>query len=170
MMKKILVATIFSIVCFVSLAQENNSKMPSPPASLAVKIKETNLTIKYHQPAVKGRKVWDDLAPYGKVWRTGANNATTFEVDQDVKIEGKALAKGKYALFTIPGEKEWVIIFNSKPAQWGTYSYKAADDVLRVRVPSNITTSFIERFNIALEEENNITLGWENVKVGFRVN
>ena len=171
-MKKLLLTSFMAFICWASFAQEP-SKMPSPPASVVGKINETNLTIKYHQPAVKGRNVWEassSLAPYGKVWRTGANNATTFEVDNDVKIEGKNLAKGKYALFTIPGEKEWVIIFNIKPAQWGAYSHKEADDVLRVTVPAGKSASFNERFTMALENNHIVTLSWENVKVGFKVN
>jgi hypothetical protein len=171
-MKKILFTSLIAIICFGTFAQDDKSKMPSPPASVTGKIGDANLTIKYHQPAVKGRKVWDstgELAPYGKVWRTGANNATTFEIDKDIKVEGKTLEKGKYGLFTIPGEKEWVIIFNSKPAQWGAYSYKEADDVLRVTVPAGKSASFNERFLIALDK-NVVNLSWENVKVGFKVN
>lgn len=171
-MKKLLFTSLIAIICFISKAQNDTSKMPSPPATVTGKINDATLTIKYHQPAVKGRAVWEassSLAPFGKVWRTGANNATTFEIDNDVKIEGKSLAKGKYALFTIPGEKEWVIIFNSKAAQWGAYSYKADDDVLRVTVPAGKSSSFNERFLIALEKNNSISLSWENVKVAFKV-
>lgn len=172
-MKRALFTSILAVFCFIAIAQDDKSKMPSPPATVTGKINETNLTIKYHQPAVKGRNVWEasgSLAPYGKVWRTGANNATTFETDQDVKIEGKTLAKGKYGLFSIPGEKEWVIIFNKKAAQWGAYSYKQADDELRVTVPAGKAASFFERFTIAIENGNNVTLAWENVKVGFKIN
>lgn len=169
-MKKLLFTSLLAIICFFTNAQDDKSKMPSPPASVMGKIGDANLTIKYHQPAVKGRAVWDatsSLAPNGKVWRTGANNATTFEIDQDIKVEGKMLAKGKYALFSIPGEKEWVIIFNSKAAQWGAYSYKEAEDVLRVTVPAGKSESFNERFVIA-QNGNTISLSWENVKVGFK--
>ncbi len=172
-MKKLFFLLALSVVTFASLGQDDKSKMPSPPASVTGVIGKTNLNIKYFQPAVKGRKVWDpagELAPLGKVWRTGANNATTFDIDGDVKIEGKTLAKGKYALFTIPGEKEWVIIFNKKSAQWGAYSYKADDDALRVTVPAGKSATFNERFTIAIENNKTVTLSWENVKVGFNIN
>ena len=145
--------------------------MPSPAATTTSKVGNKSITIKYSQPAVKGRAVWDpagDLAPYGKVWRTGANNATVFEIDQDVTVEGKPLAAGKYALFTIPGEKEWTIIFNKKSAQWGAYSYKEKDDALRVTVPSSKAESMNERFTINAEN-GLITLLWEKVKVAFTV-
>jgi hypothetical protein len=107
-MKKLILLCCVTFLGFMAVGQNDKSKMPSPPASVEGKIKDANLTIKYHQPAVKGRDVWatnGSLAPYGKVWRTGANNATTFEISKDIKVEGKTLAKGKYALFTIPGEK-----------------------------------------------------------------
>jgi Protein of unknown function (DUF2911) len=171
-MKKLLFVIFATFFANFLHAQDDKSKMPSPPATLVAKIGGTNVTINYSQPAVKGRKVWDasgQLAPYGKVWRTGANNATTFEIDADALIEGKKLEKGKYALFTIPGEKEWVIIFNKKSAQWGAYSYKADEDVLRVTVPAQKANSFIERFTISLENNNSIALGWENVKAVFKV-
>jgi hypothetical protein len=171
-MKKLFLLTTLAFWGIFANAQTEKSKMPSPPASAIGKINGKNITIKYHQPAVNGRSVWDtngSLAPYGKVWRTGANNATTFEVDQDINIEGKNLPKGKYALFTIPGEKEWVIIFNSKAAQWGNYSYKAEQDVLRVTVPSTKSTAFNERFLISIDT-NAINLNWENVKVDVKLN
>jgi Protein of unknown function (DUF2911) len=104
-MKKLLFVIFATFFANFLHAQDDKSKMPSPPATLVAKIGGTNVTINYSQPAVKGRKVWDasgQLAPYGKVWRTGANNATTFEIDADALIEGKKLEKGKYALFTIP--------------------------------------------------------------------
>ena len=159
---------LFSINIF---AQADKSKMPSPPAQLEAKIGKANISIKYHQPAVKGRSVWNSestLAPYGKVWRTGANNATTFETNNDIMIEDKLLPKGKYALFTIPGEKEWTIIFNSKSAQWGNYSYKQKEDVLRVTVAAGKSEAFNERFTIA-NEGDSIVLLWENVKTSFSI-
>ena len=167
-MKKLLYTSVIALLCLVSNAQDK-PKMPSPPATVVGKVNDANVTIKYHQPSIKGRNVWEALAPYGKVWRTGANNATTIEIDQDIKIEGKALAKGKYALFTIPGEKEWVVIINSKAAQWGAYSYKADEDVLRVTVPVKKSTEFNEVFLISLDK-NILSLNWENVKVGVKLN
>ncbi len=166
-MKKILITSVIAVFSLVLNAQDK-PKMPSPPATVVGKVNEANITIKYHQPSIKGRNVWEALAPYGKVWRTGANNATTIEIDKDIKIEGKPLVKGKYALFTIPGEKEWVIIINSKAAQWGAYSYKADDDVMRVSVPTKKSAEFNEVFLIALDK-NMLTLNWENVKVGVKL-
>jgi len=173
-MKKLLLVAAFAISAFVSNAQHDMSKdkatMPSPPASTsATTASGTNVTINYAQPAVKGRNVWaGDLAPYGKVWRTGANDATTFEVNKDVTINGKALKAGKYALFTIPGEKEWTVIFNKTAKQWGAYSYKEADDVLRVTAKSD-SAPMTERFTIKAENSGIITMMWDKIKVSFTV-
>ena len=173
-MKKLLLLATFAMSAFISNAQhdmsKDNAKMPSPPAStMATVANGANLTINYSQPAVKGRSVWaGDLAPYGKVWRTGANDATTFEVSKNVMINGKALKAGKYALFSIPGEKEWTIIFNKTAKQWGAYSYKEADDVLRVAAKSE-SNEMTERFTIKADNSGQVMMMWDKTKVGFTV-
>jgi Protein of unknown function (DUF2911) len=146
----------------------DNAK-PSPAASATGKSGEAIITINYAQPAVKGRKIWGDLVPFDKVWRTGANEATTIEFSKDVKIEGKALKAGKYALFTIPTEGgEWTIIFNKTTKQWGAYDYKEADDALRVKVKATKAVAITERFTFEIKDKN-VTLAWENLSVGFKV-
>jgi hypothetical protein len=174
-MKKLLLLAIFAISAFISNAQDHDmskdkAKMPSPPATTTGTVASgANLTINYSQPAVKGRNVWaGDLAPYGKVWRTGANDATTFEVSKDVTINGKSLKAGKYALFTIPGEKEWTIIFNKTSKQWGAYGYKEADDALRVTAKPE-ANEMAERFTIKAENSGMVTMMWDKTKVGFVV-
>ena len=149
-------------------AQDDKSKRPSPPATATATVNGKTITIDYSQPSVKGRKVWGGLVPYGEVWRTGANETTTIEVSTDVEIEGQKLAKGKYALFTIPGEKEWVIIIN-KGIAWGAYDYKAADDVLRVTVTPKASAAFHEKFTIETSAEGVVSLLWENLQVSFKV-
>jgi Protein of unknown function (DUF2911) len=173
-MKKLLFLAAFAFTSFISNAQHDMSKdkakMPSPPAETKATLASgATLAINYSQPAVKGRNVWaGDLAPYGKVWRTGANDATTLEVSKDIMVNGKALKAGKYALFTIPGEKEWTIIVNKTPKQWGAYSYKEADDVLRVTAKSE-PNEMMERFTIKAENSGEVTLMWDKVKVAFAV-
>lgn len=173
-MKKILLLATFAFTSFICNAQHDMSKdkakMPSPPASTTATVASgASLTINYSQPAVKGRNVWaGDLAPYGKVWRTGANDATTFETNKDVMINEKVLKAGKYALFSIPGEKEWTIIFNKTAKQWGAYGYKEADDVLRVTAKPE-ANEMTERFTIKAENTGNVAMMWEKVKVGFMV-
>jgi Protein of unknown function (DUF2911) len=140
----------------------------SPEATVNGKIGDANVEIVYCRPSARGRKMLGGNEPYGEVWRTGANAATTFTIDKAVRIEGKELPAGKYELFTIPGEKEWVIIFQKFSKQWGAFSYKKENDVLRVTVPSSKTDSFVETFTIAVEK-NRLSLKWENTFVAFKV-
>src|SRR3979490_1734438 len=101
------------------MAQKDKSTRPSPPATTSSKIAGATITIDYSSPSVKGRQIWGALVPYGKAWRAGANEATLFLTDKDIKVEGKSLPAGNDSLFGIPGEKEWSIILNSETGQWG---------------------------------------------------
>lgn len=132
-------------------------------------IGETKIQIKYGSPAVKGRKVWGDLVPYGEVWRTGANEATTFEVDKDVTVNGQALPAGKYGLFTIPTDGDWILIFNSVWDQWGAYDYDDAKDALRVTVPAKLTEELQERLEFQINEGGEVVMAWEKARVPFTV-
>src|ERR1700681_3889140 len=124
-MKKLFTLALFATALMTGIqacAQtEDKSKRPSPPAKVTEKIKSgATISIDYSQPSVKGRTIGKDLEPLpGKVWRTGANEATVFEVNKDVKVEGHALPAGKYGLFTIADGKDWTIIFNKTWNQWG---------------------------------------------------
>ncbi len=113
------------------------SKRPSPPAKVTETVSSgATVTIDYSQPSLKGRTIGKDVEPMnGKVWRAGANEATVFEVNKDVKVEGQTLPAGKYALFMIANDNEWTIIFNKKWDQWGLDHEKNKDqDVLQVKV------------------------------------
>src|SRR5215471_15352740 len=131
--------SIFSILflfAFVAMnAQQDKSKRPSPPDSVYATTKNgTAISISYSQPSVKGRTIGSDLEPMpGQVWRTGANEATVFEADKDVKVEGKSLPAGKYGLFTIMDGNEWTIILNKTWNKWGAFNYQEADDYMRVK-------------------------------------
>lgn len=158
------------VICFLlstffitqfSFAQK---KMASPRDSVLGKAGNAAILITYGSPSVKGRVIWGDLVPYGKVWRTGANEATTFKTDKDIMVEGKKLAKGTYGLFAIPGEKDWIIIFNKNSKQWGAYDYKESEDVLRVTVKSKKSSSMNERLIYTINE-NGFSLIWENLEV-----
>jgi hypothetical protein len=154
-------ATAFS----ASIAQQ---KPASPQATATGKIGAANVKIVYSQPSARGRQIMGGLVPYGEVWRTGANECTTIEFDKPVKIEGKDLAAGKYALFTLPGENEWTIIINKDVKQWGAFKYKQEDDVLRVPVKPAKTSAPVETFNITVGKDD-IQLKWENTAVAFKV-
>jgi hypothetical protein len=168
-MKKLLLLSAIAFVTIGVQAQADKSKRPSPPA----KVTETTgkgvvVTIDYSQPSVKGREIGKDIAPYGQVWRTGANEATVFEVSKDVKVEGKALPAGKYGLYSVPGKDEWVIIFNKTWNQWGT-KYTEADDALRVTVKPGKASSFHEQMTFMIEKSGKVALMWGNEEVDFKV-
>src|SRR6188768_4545868 len=122
MMKRISIFFLALTAVVANLSAQD--KPASPQATATGKIGAANVKIVYCQPSARGRKIMGGLVPYGEVWRTGANEATTIEFDKPVKIEGKDLPAGKYALFTIPNEKEWTIIFNKDVKQWGAFNYK----------------------------------------------
>lgn len=163
-----ILVTAFLSGGLLSCAQENKETRPSPPRKVTGKAGAATVTIDYSSPAVKGRKVFGDLVPYGKIWRAGANEATVFEVDADVKVEGQPLPKGKYGLFAIPGETEWTVVFNRNWNQWGSYRYKQEDDALRVKVKPSPTSANVENLNYTVEG-GKVTLSWEKTSVGFNV-
>lgn len=156
---------IVLMVAVVGNAQEK--KMASPPASSEGAVDGIKVRVDYHQPSARGRKIMGGLVPYNQVWRTGANATTSIEFSDAVKIEGKTVAKGKYGLFTIPGENEWTIIIN-KTIKWGSYEYKESEDLLRLKVKPGKTDSFVETFTITVEK-NQVVLRWENTQVAFKV-
>ena len=143
------------------------SAQQSPPATMKATVGGANVEVNYHQPSARGRDIMGGLVPYGEVWRTGANAATTISFDKDVKIEGNDLPAGTYSLYTIPGEDNWTIIFNNATGQWGT-QYPAEDDALRVQVPAGKTGSFVETFTISSDGDH-VVLSWENTQVSFEV-
>lgn len=158
------------LMSFTSCAQKDKSKRPSPPALVTQKIGEATITIDYSQPSVKGRTIGVDLEPKdGEIWRTGANEATVFETDADVKIEGKLLPKGKYALFTLVKADEWTIIFNKTWKQWGAFDYKETDDALRVKVKAGKADPFAEKMTFSISEKGKVSLLWGDRQVSFTV-
>ncbi|MBN8649869.1 MAG: DUF2911 domain-containing protein [Cytophagales bacterium] len=161
-----LVFTLLALSIFSGvMAQEK--KLASPPAKAEGTIDGVKVTVDYHQPSAKGRKMLGGINPYGEVWRTGANATTSIEFSGNVKLEGQAIAKGKYGLFTIPGENEWVIIIN-KQADGSPYDYSDAKDVVRVKVKPTKPSAFVETFTIEAGK-NQVILKWENTQVAFKI-
>ena len=166
---KQLILSVATLVTITACGQGDKSQRQSPPAQASETIGSgAVVTIDYSQPSVKGRKIGSEIAPYGKVWRTGANEATVFEISKDVKVEGKTLTAGKYGLYSVPGEKEWVIIFNKTWKQWGT-QYTEADDALRVTVKTEKSSSFTEKMTFAVAKNGKVSLMWGDVQVDFKV-
>lgn len=139
----------------------------SKNGALSEMIDGVAVTVEYGRPRVNGRKIWGGLVPWDRVWRTGADEATTISFDRDVKIQGEALAAGRYAFFTIPGMESWTLIFNSTPDQWGAFSYDQSEDALRVEVES-VSFAGAEELTFAVED-NRVILRWEKVAVPFTV-
>ena len=125
------------------------------------------VVVEYGRPSVNGRAIWGALVPYGQVWRTGADEATTISFDKDVAVEGQPLAAGTYALFTIPGEGEWTVIFNKTAQQWGAFKYDAAQDALRVKVKP-VAHESVEALDFVVEGDA-VVLRWEKLAVPFRI-
>jgi len=150
-------------------APEDKSKRPSPPATASATVGGAQVKIDYSQPSVKGREIFGSLEPYGKVWRTGANEATTFMVSKDVKINGQSLPAGTYALFTIPGKDEWTIIFNKTAQQWGAFKYDEKQDALRVKVKPTTLSQPVERFTITADNSGKVAMKWATTEADFMV-
>ncbi|MEZ4826536.1 MAG: DUF2911 domain-containing protein [Bacteroidia bacterium] len=148
---------------------EDKSNRPSPPAVATSTIGGATVTIDYSSPAVKGRTIWGDLVPYGEVWRTGANEATTFTADKNVTINGQALPAGRYGLFTIPTEGDWTVVFNSVADQWGAYEYDESKDVLRVSAKTHPLDESAERLKFDIAADGTVTLSWDKMAVDFTV-
>ncbi len=163
---------LLTAVHFSANAQNDKSKRPSPPKTANGSVGDLSITINYGAPSVKGRTIFGSsgsLESYGKVWRTGANEATTFSVNKDVTINGQPLAAGKYALFTIPNQKEWTVIFNKKADQWGAYDYKADDDALRIDVPAEKLDKLQEQMVFEVDNSGQVAFAWEYVGFDFMV-
>lgn len=158
-------AALFAFVSFASFAQDEK---PSPAKTAEGTINGAKIKVDYSSPAVKGRVIWGDLVPLGQVWRAGANDATTFEISKDIKVQGQALPKGKYTFFIIPGEQESTLIFNKVEKQWGAYSYDASKDALRVNVPSQQTSTLEERLVYEIKSDG-FEVRWEYGKVFAKV-
>ena len=137
----------------------------SPAASVSQTIGLTDVTITYHRPAVAGRKLWGELIPYGEVWRTGANENVTIRFSTPVKIGGKTLAAGMYGLFMIPEPTSWTVVLSKVSGAWGSYSYDAKEDALRLRVTPQPTSEATERLSFGFDDPTNsratAALRWE---------
>jgi hypothetical protein len=151
----------FEVVVTDGEASSPRKQLTGTAAGVAV-------TIDYGSPYVKGRTIWGDLVPYDKVWRTGANAATTIEFAGDVTVEGQALAAGKYALFTIPSMESWQVVFNTVTDQWGSGSYDEANNALVVTVTPQAREDMAESMDFTLDGDA-VVLHWERLMVPFTV-
>lgn len=193
---------LFALTCTgYVFAQQPQLRLPAPSqkATATQTVGVTDITIVYSRPGVKGRTIWGDapatmaarasgeatlddqnkrqkgepIAPWGHVWRTGANDATQFIVSDDVLINGQPLKAGKYSLHTIPGKDEWTIVFNEDYGQWGSFSYDAKKDALRVKAKPQMVAENQEwlmyTFDPVTDNSAQVNIAWEKMRVPFTV-
>lgn len=171
-MKKNQTISMTCMVIFFLLAHTSifAQQKASPAKVSKATVNGNDITINYSSPSKKGREIYGGLVPYGQIWRTGANEATTIELSKDAKIGDIDVKAGKYALFTIPTENEWTIIVNSNPKQWGAYSYDKSQDVGRFTVKSSSLGESVESFSIEISDKGVVSLVWDKTKVEFNIN
>ena len=165
MPKLLLTAAAGLLICgAASLLPAQTPK--SPHEDVSAELGGHKITITYGRPSMRGRKIMGGLVPYGKVWRTGADEATTLETDVDLDINGLKVPKGKYALFTLPSPDGWTLIINKTAQQWGAFDYKEAADLGRTKMQVSKANSPVEQFTISLAPYGSnalaLRLEWEN--------
>jgi len=146
--------------------------LQSQRAEISQRIGITDITINYHRPLAKDRKIWNGVVPYDKVWRAGANENTTITFSDPVTIEGKPLAKGTYGLHMIPSADQWTVIFSKNSTSWGAFTYDQSEDALRVTVPPQTTdvhNALTYEFDELQPDSAVVEMKWEKVAVPFRV-
>ncbi|MEQ8323297.1 MAG: DUF2911 domain-containing protein [Vicingaceae bacterium] len=171
-MKKYILSITLPLFGLLSGATAQELPMPSPTSTVMQRVGLTDFEIVYSRPGVKDRKVFGELVPYNKMWRTGANKATALTISDDVEVHGQKLNAGVYAIFTIPGEKEWEVIFNKNTEQWGTYDHKDSEDVLKIKVPSETaeyTESMLMYFDDLKDESATLNLQWEKTRISIPI-
>jgi len=150
-----------------------NAPAASPAATLKQRVGFTDIEVNYSRPSMRDRKIFGAFLPFGEVWRTGANTATKITFSTDVKVAGKALPAGSYALYSIPELSEWTLIFNKVTGEWGAYSYNAENDALRVTTKSVGLTQPVETFTIDFNdirtESATLNLVWEKTRVPVKI-
>ncbi len=166
-MRKLTTLLLCLLLATAAAAVAQEAKKPlSPPAKAEATIDGKNITINYSAPSKRDRAIMGALVPYGKVWRTGANAATTLTTTTNVMIGNLNVPAGSYTLFTIPDEKEWTLIVNKQTGQWGT-NYDEKQDLGRVKMKVTRLDKPVEQFAIAVDK--NVTMSWENTQASVPV-
>ena len=167
------VALMIGIVAIGLAAQEKKPPL-SPPGTVSVKFDDgKTVTIDYSRPSMRGRKIFGGLVPYGQIWRTGANAATSLKTDVNLTIGGAAVPAGSYTLYTIPGETGWKLIINKQTGQWGT-DYDEKQDLARVDMKVASSAAPTEQFTISFDKTGagsaTLKLDWANTTASVPVN
>jgi hypothetical protein len=182
-MKKfaLIAASLLAIATLASAQMnmaEDKSKRPSPPASAACKLSDgKTIKIDYSSPRAKGRKIFGEasdkaLVPYGEIWRTGANEATTFVTDANLKVGSKDVPAGSYTIFTVPKPSEWWLVISKKTGEWGTDYPGEKEDLVRVPMSVSKTAAPVENFTIAFDQAGSkctLRMEWENTRASVDI-
>jgi len=173
MINKTALATLFLLIfCTLGPAQQDKSKRPSPPAQAQCKLPDgKTITVDYSSPRAKGRKIFGGLVPYGEVWRTGANDATSFVSTANLSAEGKDVPAGSYTLFTVPEQDRWTLIINKHTGEWGIpYKYES-EELVRLPMSASKSAAPVENFTISFDQSGgacNMRISWENTEASLK--
>jgi hypothetical protein len=173
MRKKALVCGWILLVSFIAFAQQDKSKRPSPPGTATCHFADgKQVNIDYSRPSMKGRQIYGGLVPWDKVWRTGANEATTFVTDTNLSVGGTPVPAGAYTLFTVPSQSQWKLVISKKTGEWGI-PYPENEDLARVNMKSEPLPSPVEEFTINFKQNGSsactLNLDWERTRASVEV-
>jgi len=179
-MRKLLVLAVVLVVAVAAFAtgvalhaQQDKSKRPSPPATAKCDLPGgKSITVDYSSPRLKGRHVGGEIAPYGEVWRAGANEATTFVATADLMVGGQHVPAGSYTLFAIPNKEKWVLIVSKKTGEWGTPYPGAESDLVRTDMKVSANSSSVENFTIGFDKTGKgctLRMEWENTRAAVDI-
>jgi DUF2911 family protein len=172
-MKKTAVVLLFILsYTLFAAAQQEKSKRPSPPAQAQCKLPDgKTITTDYSSPRAKGRQIFGGLVPYNEVWRTGANEATTFVTTANLNVEGKDVPAGNYTIFTVPAQDKWTLIINKKTGEWGIPYHYESDELVRVPMQVSKTSGPVENFTINYDQSGGgctLQISWENTQASVK--
>jgi hypothetical protein len=172
MQKRIAFVTFLFLFATVAFAQGGGKSRPSPAEKATCDLGGGTITTDYSSPRVKGRKIFGGLVPYGEVWRTGANEATTFVTTAEVEVGGKTVPAGSYTIFTVPNPDKWTLIINKKTGEWGIpYKYES-DELGRVDMKVSKVSSPVEDFTISYEKSGNgcvMNVAWDTTRASVDI-
>lgn len=172
--RRVIAMAVTSVMLSANLqAQDVKLPAPSPAQTVTQEFALSDITLSYSRPAVKGRTIFGDLVPYGQIWRTGANSPTKIKFGESVTIDGKPVPAGEYAIYTIPGDKQWTFILSKKLSLWGSVGYQESDDLLRFTATPKQLPLNVENFTFLFVNQTansvELQLLWADVAVGFTI-
>ncbi|HWW16418.1 MAG TPA: DUF2911 domain-containing protein [Candidatus Dormibacteraeota bacterium] len=172
MLKRIALPTLFAILFTAAASAQMGGGKPSPAASATCDLGGKTVKTDYSSPRMKGRKIYGDLVPFGQVWRTGANEATTFVASADVVVGGKTVPAGSYTIFTVPTADKWTLIINKKTGEWGIpYKYES-DELARIDMKASKLPAPVENFTIAYDKSAGgciLRMDWETTRASVDI-